>query len=148
MLAVDTGRLTDPSWIRLSRRVTEADLDCAGYDYKKQWAVALRDQVPVVSVQLPVRREDPLPFAVPKHQDRSGDRHVLKVADGWLVGFDAGEFGGGLWFTASGADWWQLRPPSDAPAAPDDPFKAENVQGLAFVEGRPLVLMGLDHLTG
>lgn len=146
-LATHAGRLTDPSWIRLSRRVTEADLDCAGYDYKKQWAVTLRDEVPVVSVQIPVRREDPLPFAVPKHKDRSGDRHVLKVDGGWIVGFDAGEFGGGLWFTATGADWRQLRPPSE-PAAPDDPLKAENVQGLAVVEGQTLALMGLDHLTG
>ena len=30
--------------------------------------------------------------------DRFGDRHVLGVADGWLVGFNAGEFGGGLWW--------------------------------------------------
>jgi hypothetical protein len=65
-----------------------------------------------------------------------------------LVGFDAGEFGGGLWFTATGEESRRLRPPAGAPSNPQDPFRAENVQGLALVDGQVIALMGLDHLGG
>lgn len=148
--AVDPGAQTlkDPYWTRLTARPSETDLGCAGYDHLHQWAVAVRDGEPHLTIQRLARHEDPLPFAVPKHRNRSGDRHVLRVANGWIVGFDNGEFGGGLWFTATGADWDHLHPPADAPASRDDPFKAENVRGLAVVNGQPLVLMGLDHLIG
>jgi hypothetical protein len=139
--------LTDQSWTRLSGRPSEVDLECAGYD-RDHWAVTLQGGIPFVSIQVPHERQDPLPFPVPKHADRGGDRHVLKLNGGWIVGFDAGEFGGGLWLTATGTHWQRLRPPADAPADPRDPFKAENVQGLAVVHGQPIVLMGLDHLTG
>jgi hypothetical protein len=153
LLAVVASRadtLDDPSWTRLSSRPTETDLGCAGYDHEKQWTVTLRDEGPVVTIEDRAGgvRESALPFPVPKHPDRSGDRHVLRVAGGWVVGFDAGEFGGGLWFTADGSDWRRLRPAADAPSGPEDPFGAENVQALVVVDGHPIVLTGLDHLTG
>jgi hypothetical protein len=92
---------------------------------------------------------DRLPFRVTGESNRSGDRHVLRVSDGWIVGFDDGEFGGGLWwFSPLGRDAIRIRPPADAPVHPDDIFAAENVLGFASVGGNSLVLMGLDHLTG
>src|ERR1041385_2234969 len=103
--AAGAGELTDPSWTQLGARPTEVDLACASYDYKKQWAVSIKHGVPSVTIQKPLRRQDPLPFPVPPHRDRSGDRLVLQVDGGWLVGFDDGEFGGGLWFTGNGVDW-------------------------------------------
>lgn len=148
LLAAVTGAdtLATPGWARLADRPTEADLDCASYDHHHQWSVALRDSEAVVALaERHVERQDPLPFAVPKHHDRPGERHVLPTSDGWLVGFDAGEFGGGLWFTATGEDWRRIRPGAGAPAHPEDPFKAENVHGLVVVGEQPMVLMGLDH---
>jgi hypothetical protein len=114
------GTLDDPSWRRLSGRPTEADLGCAGYDHENQWEVALRDGVPVVTIYDPPGSEDPLLFPIPKDPDRAGDRHVLKVD-------------GGLWFTADGSERRRLRPPADAPAGPEDPFRAENVEVRGFV---------------
>jgi hypothetical protein len=150
LLAGASGRdtLSSPYWTKLSHRPSEADMYCAGFDYPREWTITIRDGEPIVSRARPARRVDPLPFSVPKDENRSGDRHVLRLAHGWLVGFDAGEFGGGLWFTATGKEWRRIRPPADAPSNPQDPFKAENVLGLILVQGQVMALMGLDHLTG
>jgi hypothetical protein len=92
---------------------------------------------------------DPLPFRVAPSRDRAGDRWVVTVPDGWIVGFNQGEFGGGLWwFNRNGTASRRIRPAPAAPASPNDPFRAENVLGLPAVGGEQLVLMGLDHLTG
>jgi hypothetical protein len=43
---------------------------------------------------------------VPRQLKLEGDDWeavILQTADGWLLGFDAGEFGGGLWFSKDGA---------------------------------------------
>jgi hypothetical protein len=73
---------------------------------------------------------------------------VAKVDDGWLVGFDAGEFGGGLWwFSPDGGRFARVRAPENAARA-DDIYKAENVRGLVQVGSDQLVLMGLDHMGG
>jgi hypothetical protein len=142
------GPLNDPYWVKLSTGPSEDDLYCAGYDHLRQWSVSLQNGQPIAARHRVSERLDPLPFAVPKGEDRSGSRQVLKVPGGWLAGFDAGEFGGGLWFT-DGKKWTRVRPPADAPSAAEDPFRAENVQGLvAFRGGEVMVLMGLDHLTG
>ena len=95
-------------------------------------------------------RVDPIPFSYSAGQDRHGNRHVARVGDGWLVGFDAGEFGGGLWWFSGleGHESRRIRPDPSSPAHPDDIFEAENVLGLPVVGSERLVLMGLDHLTG
>jgi hypothetical protein len=75
-----------------------------------------------------------LPFALPKEIRAGGRRHVLPVADGFLVGFDAGEWGGALfWFSRDGKTWRQL--------------SEENVRGLVPLgPGEVLALHGLNHL--
>ena len=93
--------------------------------------------------------EDPIPFAIVPGDDRRGVRHVARLDSGWLVGFDAGEFGGGLWwFDSEGAPGIRVRPPADAPVNPKDPYKADNVRGFGRIDGDLVVLMGLDHLYG
>ena len=60
-------------------------------------------------------------------------RRVLRVEDGWLVGLDAGEFGGGLWwFNSDGGDGKLL----------------SNDRVVGFAEGPKgvLVLTGIAHL--
>lgn len=92
---------------------------------------------------------DPLPFTYTKDPDRNGDRHVARVDDGWLVGFDDGEFGGGLWwFAGDGSTSHGIRPSPSLPTNSADVFHAENVVGLPRVRDQRLVLMGLDHLIG
>lgn len=92
---------------------------------------------------------DPVPFSYAETEDRRGSRHVARVDDGWLVGFDAGEFGGWLWwFGEDGHENRRIRPSPALPVNPDDVFHAENVLGLPLVGSQRLVLMGLDHLTG
>ncbi|MBI2378724.1 MAG: hypothetical protein HYV07_32315 [Deltaproteobacteria bacterium] len=76
-----------------------------------------------------------LPFTfTPKQQVTRGRRHVLAVSDGFLVGFDAGEWGGSLfWFSLDGAQKVKLGD--------------ENVHGLVPM-GSDLVgaIEGLSHL--
>lgn len=64
----------------------------------------------------------------------AGDRHVEKVENGWLIGFDAGEWGGTLWwFSEDGKTRKKLAD--------------ENVVGLVKVSTKHiLVLTGLAHL--
>lgn len=74
-----------------------------------------------------------LPFVLPKEIPAYGNKHVLAVPDGFLVGFDAGENGGALfWLSLNGQSWRTL---SD-----------ENVRGLIALGTREvLVLQGLNH---
>lgn len=127
----------------------EAELRCTLYS-RDYWFVEVIDGRIKARPELRApRRLDRLPFELPEERDRSGDRHVLRVSDGWIVGFNDGEFGGGLWwFSPLGHDAIRIRPPADAPIHPDDIFAAENVLGFVSVDGKSLVLMGLDHLTG
>jgi hypothetical protein len=113
------------------------------------WSTSVKDGVPHAT-RIGVREHvDPLPFQVAVGRDRDGNRWAVPVSDGWVVGFDAGEFGGGLWwFNPDGTESRRIQPSATAPVNPDDPFRAENVVGLPSVGGERLVLMGLDHLTG
>jgi len=62
-----------------------------------------------------------------------GDRHVIQVNDGWLVGIDVGEFGGGLWwFSANGSRNQKL--------------SNENVHGFVNTAIGTLAIVGLGHL--
>ena len=62
-----------------------------------------------------------------------GDRHVIRVEDGWLVGIDRGEFGGALWwFSSDGKNSKKLAD--------------ENVVGFAQSSSGMMALTGLAHL--
>jgi hypothetical protein len=81
--------------------------------------------------------QDPLPAQIQSKNVAVGskaDRHVIRVNDGWLVGMDVGEFGGGLWwFSADGQRNKKLLD--------------ENVVGFANSSKGVLVLVGLAHMT-
>ncbi len=94
------------------------DRDCANFS-NKAWKVKLTaeelqiDLIPVNSKVI-----DPLPFEIdPAVIDSGksgqritlGDRHVHRADKGWLVGFDAGEWGGALlWSDIDGNGWTKL----------------------------------------
>ncbi|HEX7599368.1 MAG TPA: hypothetical protein VF518_14220 [Polyangia bacterium] len=70
----------------------------------------------------------------------AGRRHWVGVEDGYLVGFDAGEFGGSTWwFSADGAHRRKL----SLPAADQFP---ENVHGFASLGKDVLAFEGLVHM--
>jgi hypothetical protein len=62
----------------------------------REWHVALTDNSLTVEERY-ARTRDPLPFAAKLQPQQisdigdRGDRHVLKVSDGWLVGYDDGK---------------------------------------------------------
>ena len=110
------------------------DFSCAAHS-KRSWEVSREGKT--IEVRLRQwRRDNPLPFAIASEEGISGingARHIEKVTDGWLVGFDAGEFGGSLWwFSSEGESREQLW---------DD-----NVVGFTRDASGILALTGLSHL--
>ncbi len=115
-------------------------LRCANYS-RRGWTVSLKND------ELKISRlsdstlskwhiEESLPFKIqPKSSAAglAGDRHVKRVSDGWLVGFDAGEFGGALWWFS--VDGLKRKKLAD-----------ENVVGFADSSLGVLVLVGLAHM--
>ena len=80
----------------------DARLDAAEADADHDWFVYVRAGRPsarLMSFKDPPR--PPLPFEIEKGDFReglSGKRLNVKVEDGWLVSFNAGEWGGHLWW--------------------------------------------------
>lgn len=49
------------------------------------------------------------PTGFKQEMNMSGSKSVIEVSDGYLVGFDHGEFGGGLyWFSKNGSQTYQI----------------------------------------
>ncbi|BDU74544.1 hypothetical protein [Mesoterricola silvestris] len=72
-----------------------------------------------------------------------GRRVVAKAPDGWIVGFDAGEWGGGLyWFSSDGKKHYQIALPR-----PVGWLDAENVRDILPDGGSFLVAQGLAHMS-
>lgn len=141
-------QMEDIGWKALSTRPSPEELRCAR-EMLDFWTVSLSNGVLEVVPRTVERTDDPLPFDPPSGRDRIGRRHVLRVSDGWLVGFDAGEFGGGLWwFGPEGEEAYRLHPPSETVANDEGRARVENVRGFAQLEGKVVVLIGLDHLLG
>ena len=69
---------------------------------RKDWNVFLRDGRPRVRAHNSADDDRAkLPFAIEHAKaspEMAGQLHAAKVEDGWIVGFNAGEFGGGLWW--------------------------------------------------
>jgi hypothetical protein len=109
----------------------------ANYDVKHEWVVSLRDGHPRAEIR---NREEelptPLPFELEKgtaEEGLAGRRFSTKVVDGYIVAFNAGEFGAGLW-------WF----------SPDgkkrDKIAEAWVKGYIPVDDGLLALEGLAHL--
>jgi hypothetical protein len=103
----------------------------------EEWDVFLRDGHP--SVRAWKSEQDDrakLPFAIKPGQAADGlygRIYAVKVADGWIVGFNAGEFGAGLWwFAPDGKSRYQI--------------SYDRVCGFAQTSKGLLALEGLAHL--
>jgi len=67
------------------------------------WRVERRGAV-VHAAPVPAIGDDPLPVSMPSGsatEGLAGHRHVQAVPGGWLVAFNAGEFGAGVWWVSS-----------------------------------------------
>jgi hypothetical protein len=74
-----------------------------------------------------------LPFKIDRRRFSGFSRHIQQVDDGWLIGFDGGEFGGGLsWFSPDGSR--------------EKGLIGENVRGLVKSSTGFFVASGLQHL--
>jgi hypothetical protein len=73
-----------------------------------------------------------LPVGVKRDKDMLGVESKVKTSNGWLLGFDAGEFGGGLWFANDSSKTRKL--------------SNENVRGFVETSAGVLVFVGLAHM--
>lgn len=107
-----SGPLASPAWAARPDRPSAEELECTGFSMLF-WSMSVKDGVPHAA-RIGLREHvDPLPFRVARGRDRDGDRWVVAVPDGWIVGFDQGEFGGGLWwFNRNGTGSHRIRPGS------------------------------------
>ena len=146
MLAVGTMVFTgstivqamDPpeGWVPIS--ITDEARTCGSYS-KSEWEVNKLSGAHVTITPHFSNRPytSQLPFEIIVSEGENGlvgDRQILRVTDGWLIGFDAGEWGGALWwFNEDGANRRKLL--------------EENVRGLIETRWGILVLTGLAHLS-
>jgi len=111
-----------------------AALRCANYS-TREWRVSLSGEQLQIRLAEDRDLQDDLPAVIPLKNVASspGDRHVISVSDGWLVGVDAGEFGGGIWWFSTDG----LR---------NKKLSNENVHGFVNTSQGTLALVGLAHL--
>ena len=121
-------------WVAIE--VDDDRLACANYA-NDEWQVAVgRGTVTFTESKQHEPNTGPaLPFTPKQQPPEGGRRHVLAVSDGFLVGFDAGEWGGGLyWFSPDGANAAKLAD--------------ENVHGLVKVAPDLVAsIEGLSHMS-
>jgi len=101
LAAVAAALALPPGWMAVPVPDQSAS-QCAQYA-SRAWSAAVEGSTLTISPAATVVR-DGLPFALPVPASAVsaagdvGDRHVLKVPDGWLVGFDDGAQQGSLWW--------------------------------------------------
>jgi hypothetical protein len=108
---------------------------CANYS-DQEWRVLLSEAgtAQIISRPKPYRVKSSklqLPAGVKVQKGMVGVESTLKVQTGWLLGFDAGEFGGGLWFADLGGKTQEL--------------SKENVHGFIETPQGVLIIVGLAH---
>lgn len=123
-----------PGWVTI--QPTSERLRCANHA-RDEWRISIEQGA--ARIEEAARREPdtgpPLPFSLPNDPDFRGRRHTVAFAGGFLVGFDAGEWGGALfWFSADGSRRQRV--------------VGQNVRGLVPI-GADAVLSieGLAHLS-
>jgi len=111
-------------------------MQCANYSHL-EWRVSLSEAGTAQIVPRPKpygakSSKLDLPAGVKRQEGMIGVESTFKLQNGWLLGFDAGEFGGGLWFAAVDGKTQEL--------------SKENVHG--FIETQQGVLVFVVSRTG
>jgi hypothetical protein len=123
-------------WVAYPKPAEDSDaLRCANYSEREWWVERDGEHL---QIRLNTKRDhqDALPAGITAKNVAVGskaDRHVIPVNDGWLVGMDVGEFGGGLWWFSSNDR--RSKKLSD-----------ENVHGFANTSIGIMAFVGLAHL--
>lgn len=129
-----TGRAPDlpPGWIAIDPP-DAARLRCANYS-DDEWQVAVDGDQLHVTAATPHEPDTGPTVAFMPDTIPAGRRHALAVADGFLVGYDAGEWGGALyWISADGTTHTEIA--------------KENVRGvLAVGDDAAVAFEGLAHM--
>jgi hypothetical protein len=101
---VSSSELLSDGWIIHQTPADRSDsLRCANYS-RSRWRVTQSDVGNVLITPAPAPlstlkvSETELPPRVKLQPGMVGGLVTLRLEDGWLLGFDGGEFGGGLWF--------------------------------------------------
>ena len=116
-------------------------LRCANYSIRREWRVSVSNGAIEIAVipferggaQSQVFKKQELPPGIERVKGMVGLQSTLKLQNGWLLGFDGGEFGGGLWFAGNDGETQMLG--------------GENVRGFVETTQGILVLAGLAHMT-
>lgn len=132
-----TAQDVPDGWVPFSSSIDDTARFCGSYA-KHDWEVKLEDGRLKVSEWLGHSiKKATLPFEITEDSSEesglAGDRYAEKVDDGWLVGFDAGEWGGALWwFSEDGRIRKELT--------------HENIVGFVRLPAGIFALAGLMHL--
>ena len=117
-----------------SSEISESVLQCAG-NSRREWKVEQAENAVKISLDQRQNHQAALPHAIRPSDIKvgiKGYRSVQQIADGWLIGRDAGEWGGGLWwFSADGKSSKQLA--------------GDNIVGFAETSTAVLAFAGLAH---
>jgi hypothetical protein len=121
-------------WVVMPGAPDADALHCGNLSHK-EWSVrrgASDIEITPVAKKVP---DDPLPFRLTgkAKEGLGGARKVKPIDGGFLVGFDAGEYGGALWWFGQAGDRRQR-------------LSDENVIGFAELGGVPVAVTGLAHL--
>jgi hypothetical protein len=122
--------------------------NCANWSHD-EWVVSTAEGQLTISRHDPNRLLatfpfDPLPQPGETKEDLAGPSVVRATKAGYLVGYDEGEFGGGLyWFRDDGRTHVELRPPTRARSE----WFPDNVHAIAEHDGKFFVFQGLSHLS-
>lgn len=91
------GRALPSGWSLVNTPTLDSPmLQCANYS-KQSWKVSsIKDAIGIEDSQ-PLRLAQALPDNFKRTADMVGNSSAVELTDGFLIGFDGGEFGGGLW---------------------------------------------------
>ena len=132
--AQEVGKPDIPAgWTAASNSKQNPELwHCASYG--GSWIVGNdKERLVIHDLAHGTRKEQTIPPQLKLSKEMIGSRSLLKTSDGWLIGFDAGEFGGGLWwFSQDGSNVKKLM--------------GENVHAIYKTPSGVFVLAGLAHL--
>jgi hypothetical protein len=120
-------------WVQAPSRHQNPKLwNCAGFG--ESWVVRNDGgTVALTRFDPEAEKQPPIPPHVRLSKKMFGGRSVQSTSDGWLIGFDAGEFGGGLWwFNRVGSKSVKLLP--------------DNVHAIYQASQGILILVGLNHM--
>ena len=120
-------------WVEAPAPSQGSVLQCANYS-RHEWSVEWSSGINVYDSSVEKRPGKALPPGFVRTKEMKGRTMVQKVADGWLVGFNAGEFGGGL--------WW-----SDESGLRTRKLSGENVTAFVPRGDAVLVFTGLAHMS-